>query len=108
MTRITYWQCAFPLATAGVIAEAASLPQDQVTAAVVVAALIARHPDPWPGAYTALVDDGDGEPFVVDPDDPRVKLARQVLASFGPDYIHNAPELAKTRHAILQADVAAH
>lgn len=77
----TYWQGEIPLAASGgMCALGASLPQDQATAAVVLAAILARNfaAGQWPGWYRAQVDEPGGAVAVVE-DDARVRLARGLL-----------------------------
>jgi hypothetical protein len=78
--RIEYWQGRLRLATFGVREAAWSLPQDEVTAAVVLGALLARHltDDRWPGEYRAAVRTGSVSVEVAE-DDPRVASARKLL-----------------------------
>ena len=68
------------MAAFGVREAAWSLPQDEVTAAVVLGALLARNvaEDWWPGEYRAVVHSGAGVVEVAE-DDPRVVSARKLL-----------------------------
>ncbi len=80
---ITYWQGQLRLAgNVGMCAEASSLPQDDATAAVVIAAILVRHfaREQWPGCYRALIE-GPGGTVTVAEDDERVRLARLLLAN---------------------------
>ena len=78
--EIEYWQGRLRLAAFGVRDAAWSLPQDEVTAAVVLGALLARNvaEDWWPGEYRAVVRSGAGAVEVAE-DDPRVASARKLL-----------------------------
>jgi hypothetical protein len=78
--EIEFWQGGLRLAAFGVREAAWSLPQDEVTAAVVLGALLARNlaDERWPGEYRAMVPTGAG-PVEVAEDDPRVAQARAML-----------------------------
>ena len=78
--EIEYWQGGLRLAAFGVRDAAWSLPQDEVTAAVVLAALLARNlaEDRWPSEYRAMVRVGMSSVEVAE-DDPRVASARVML-----------------------------
>ena len=81
MGVISYWQGCVRLAPdVGLCGEAASLPQDEATAAVVIAAILVRHyaRGRWPGWYQARIE-GPGGVVTVAEDDERVRLARLVL-----------------------------
>lgn len=108
---ITYWQLSIRLApSVGVCAEAAVLPQDEATAAVVLGAILARNfGTRWPGMYRAQVDThADSEPVTVVEADARVALARSLLtrtsANGQPSYEDfTASRLARVREAVLVA-----
>ncbi|MBS2966586.1 hypothetical protein KGA66_26345 [Actinocrinis puniceicyclus] len=75
---ITYWQGEIQLAeSTGVCALGASLPQDQTTACVMLAAILVRNfaADCWPGWYRAQVYCADDTATVLE-GDTRVRLAR--------------------------------
>ena len=78
--EIEFWQGRLRLAAFGVRDAAWSLPQDEVTAAVVLGALLARNlaEDRWPGEYRAVVRSVAGSVEVAE-DDPRVVSARVML-----------------------------
>ena len=82
---ISYWQDCLRLADGvGMCGEAASLPQDEATAAVVIAAILVRHyaRGRWPGWYRARIE-GAGGVVTVAEDDERVRLARLLLEAHG-------------------------
>jgi len=64
----------------GACGEAAPLPQDETTATVVIAAILARHyaRGRWPGWYQARIESAAGVVTVTE-DDERVRLARLLL-----------------------------
>lgn len=83
MSVISYWQGCLRLAPDfGVCGEAVSLPQDEATAAVVIAAILVRNfaPGQWPGWYRARIEAPGGVVTVAE-DDTRVRLARLLLAN---------------------------
>src|SRR5437016_2916612 len=85
MQRIAYWQCDMRLVPAN--PQTRTLPQDEATAAVVIAAILARNLESgsWPGEYWASVDSGGADPpAVVAEDDPRVAVARATLTDMLP------------------------
>lgn len=82
---IEYWQGDLRLVAFGGRDVARTLPRDEATAAVVLAALLARHLDAetWPGEYRAVVHYGATSimtSVVVAEDDPRVAAARKLLS----------------------------
>ncbi len=85
---ISYWQGCLRLVAdpgdPGVCGEAVSLPQDEATAAVVIAAILVRHfaRGQWPGWYRARIE-GPGGVMTVTEDDERVRLARLLLDRYG-------------------------
>ena len=80
MAEIEYWQGPLRLVAFGGRDVARSLPRDEVTAAVVLGAILARHLDDgnWPGEYRAVLRSG-GRVIVVAEDDHRVAVARSAL-----------------------------
>lgn len=78
--EIEYWQGRLRLVAFGGRDVARSLPRDEVTAAVVLGAMLARNRDDgtWPGEYRAVVRNG-GTAVVVREDDLRVAAARAAL-----------------------------
>jgi hypothetical protein len=111
---ITYWQESLRLAgDVGVCAEASGLPQDEATAAVVIAAILARHFGQRPSAlacamYRAELVTDDGSSSVVSGEDARVAFARSLLSNAlrngrvaGRDFA--APQLARVRETVLAA-----
>ena len=113
MNGISYWQQSLRLAgDVGVCAVAPGLPQDEATAAVVIAAILARNFGPRPpalscGMYRAELDTGNGS-CVVRGVDARVVLARRLLARAVPgDRMvwrgFTTAELAQVREAVLIA-----
>lgn len=99
---ITLWQGEIRLAEdRGLCAAGEVLPQDEATAAVMIAAILARNfaSDCWPGWYRAQLD-GPGDAVTVEEGDTRVRLARVLLerrqvADF------TAPALAVVRARVL-------
>jgi hypothetical protein len=78
-----------------------SLPQDEVTAAVILGALLARNfaAGWWPGEYRAVVRFDDGRcPVEIAEEDPRVKAARERLFRLG-QYDYGEMELRMARAA---------
>lgn len=112
MAEITYWQGRTG-ATPTMLADPApgQMPQDEATAAVVIAAILARNiaDGRWPGEYSAHVSsDTAAEPVLVNEDDPRVAVARKLLISltgggyFAREYRDfTAQELTRARQAVL-------
>ena len=103
MSVISYWQGCLRLAPdVGVCGEAVSLPQDEATAAVVIAAILARHYAcaHWPGCYQARIEMPGGVVTVAE-DDERVRLARLLL------YQRERPELTACALAAVRSKVLA-
>jgi hypothetical protein len=103
--QIDYYQYTAPLCGL-FIAEARSLPQDAATAAVQLAALVARNPlrGTWPGAYVARIRPDDGSlPWTLTEDDPAVATALAGLEGFGRNRPYSARELAVARAAVLSS-----
>lgn len=101
---IRYSQRGAPLGRFGTIVEADTLPQDEATALVTLAALKAQHPSNYPGAFTAVIDDdGDAEPLVLDEDDARVSVAIDAFKGMGRNRSYHAAELAIVRKALIEA-----
>jgi len=103
---ITYWQGGLPLAgDIGICGEAVSLPQDEATAAVVIAAILTRNygASQWPGCYRARIEAAGGA-LVVAEDDARVRLARLVLAHRDRPQL-DAATLAAARGTVLASSM---
>ena len=103
MSVITYWQGELRLAgDIGVCAEAATLVQDEATAAVMIAAILVRNfaPGQWPSWYRARIE-APGGVAVVTEDDARVRLARLLLAN------RERPALTACALATVRAGVLA-
>jgi hypothetical protein len=105
MRRITYFQGAVVLADVGTGAQALELPQDELTAAVRIAAILARnYGTRLPGEYQAVIEtDGttDGPArVVIREDDRRVLRARDLLAAIATGREYTAAELDEVRHAL--------
>lgn len=99
---ITYWQGSIRLAShVGTCLEASALPQDEVTAAVVLAVILARHFTMAPGWYQARVERADGHTVVVDEGDERVVMARELLGGTVRGRGMNATSLRTLRAAVL-------
>ena len=103
MRLITYYQGAVVLADVGVGAQALALPQDEFTAVVRIAGILARnYGERMPGEYRAVIETGrDGSPVVVNEDDPRIARARDLLMSIATDRDFTAAELEKVRRALM-------
>lgn len=102
MNEISYWQGCLRLAPfAGTCDEAASLPQDEATAAVTIAAILVRHfaRNRWPGWYQARIE-GPGGVVTVAEDDERVRLARLLLSEYQQQEV-SASVLAAVRSKVL-------
>lgn len=102
MRRITYYQGAVVLADVGIGALALALPQDELTAVVRIAAILARNYGTLlPGEYQAVIEAGDGEDtaarVVVREADPRVAQARDLLVAIAVDRDYTAAELDEVR-----------
>lgn len=81
MNVISYWQGCMRLTPGiGVCGDAVSLPQDEATASVVIAAILVRNytRGQSPGWYQARIEEADSV-VVVTEDDARVRLARLLL-----------------------------
>jgi|SRR5579884_1620401 hypothetical protein len=105
MRRITYFQGAVVLADVGTGAQALALPQDELTAAVRIGAILARNYGPlMPGEYQAVVEAGDGEDaaarVVIREADPRVVKARDLLAAIATDREYTVAELDEVRRQL--------
>jgi hypothetical protein len=109
--EIEYWQGRLQLVAFDGRDVVRSLPRDEVTAAVVLGAMLARNRDDgtWPGEYRAVVRIGDTA-VVVAEDDLRVAVARTVLCGLFPvdrgqlvrrDF--SEEELEATRRAVIAA-----
>lgn len=111
MTRITYLQgpahSTVVLADVGMGATALALPQDELTAAVRIGAILARHyGERLPGEYRAVVAyEGAADTVLVAEDDPRVLLARDLLAATARDRDYTAGELDAVRQALIASPV---
>lgn len=103
MRRITYFQGAVVLADVGTGAQALALPQDESTALVRIAAILARnYGSRMPGEYRAVIEGGDAAgPVVVAEDDPRMTRARALLRAIATDREYTAAELSAVRLALL-------
>jgi hypothetical protein len=110
MRRITYLQGPVQglglvvLADVGTGAAALRLPQDEPTAAARIGAILARNFGlRLPGEYRAVImaDDG-GDPVVVTEDDPRVLLARDLLAKMAQGRDYTVEELGAARQALIE------
>jgi len=102
MRRITYFQGAVVLADVGTGAQALALPQDELTAAVRIAAILARnYGQLMPGEYQAVIeiDDAPARMLIME-DDPRVVRARDLLAAIATDREYTAAELDEVRRAL--------
>jgi hypothetical protein len=106
---IDYWQGGLRLVAFDGRDVARALPQDEVTAVVVLGALLARNfaDDVWPGEYRAVVHGGGGTVAVAE-DDLRVLAARKMLQDlFTMEYGRvarrdlNTEELMAARCAVL-------
>jgi hypothetical protein len=104
VTRIFYLQRTRPLADLGVVLELRTLPQDEHTAAVGLAALLTRdHVARWPAEYSAVLDLEDGStPTIITEEDPRVIAARALLLTINQHGTYHADELARVRYAITR------
>ena len=105
MRRITYFQGAVILADVGTGAQALTLPQDELTAAVRIAAILARNYGTMlPGEYRAVIEADDAGTaaarVVVKEDDPRVVQARDLLAAIATDCEYTAAELDEVRRRL--------
>jgi hypothetical protein len=105
MRRITYFQGAVVLADIGTGALALTLPQDELTAVVRIAAILARNYGTLlPGEYQAVIEAGDGEDtaarVVVREADPRVVQARDLLVAIATDREYTAAELDEVRRRL--------
>jgi hypothetical protein len=91
-------------------AVALALPQDELTAAVRIGGILARnYGDRLPGEYRAVitgddadVDVDDGNAVVVHEDDPRVLLARDLLAKIGRGRDYTAEEFVAVRETLIE------
>jgi hypothetical protein len=107
MRRITYLQGyrqdPVVLADVGMGAAALALPQDELTAVVRIAGILARnYGKRLPGEYWAVIARDDGaEPAVVTEDDPRVPLARDLLTGIARGREYTADDLGAVRRALL-------
>jgi hypothetical protein len=107
MTRIIYLQgpahSTVVLADVGMGAAVLALPQDELTAAVRIGGILARHYGEWlPGEYRAVVAQEDGtDPVVVAEHDPRVLRARDLLAGIARDRDYTAEEFAAVRQTLM-------
>jgi hypothetical protein len=118
MRRITYLQGPVQdlvvLADVGMGAVALALPQDELTAAVRIGGILARnYGDRLPGEYRAVItgddaDEGadvdvdDGNAVVVHEDDPRVLLARDLLAKIGRGRDYTIEEFVAVRETLIE------
>ena len=89
----------------GTGAQALALPQDELTAAVRIAAILARNYGAlMPGEYHAVIAANEaGEasaPVVIREDDPRVVRARDLLAAIAADREYTAAELDEVRRRL--------
>lgn len=105
MRRITYLQGSAVLADVGSGAQALALPQDESTAVVRIAAILARnYGSRMPGEYRALINTGDGaDPVVVAEEDPRIARARDLLTAIAADRDYTAAELAAVRLVLFES-----
>jgi len=111
MRRITYLQGPMHdvvvLADVGMGAAALVLPQDELTAAVRIGGILARnYGERLPGEYRAVITNGDqDDPVVVAEvaeDDPRVLLARDLLAKIAQWRDYTAAEFAAVRQTLSE------
>lgn len=108
MRRITYLQgpaqSLVVVADVGSGAAALRLPQDEATAAVRIGAILARNfGTRLPGEYRALITTEDGaDPVAVAEDDPRVLLARDLLAKMAQGRDYTVEELGAVRRALIE------
>ncbi len=106
MRRITYLhgpaQCTVVLADLDSGAAALALPQDALTAAVRIGAVLARNYGKLlPGEYQAVVEGENGAgPVVVTEDDPRVLQARDLFAGIAQGRDYTAEEFGAVREAV--------
>lgn len=102
MRRITYYQGAVVLADLGTGAQALTLPQDELTAAVRIAAILARNYGTLtPGEFRAVIEaDDTAAPMVIREDDPRVVRARDLLATIATVREYTAAELDEVRRSL--------
>jgi len=110
MRRITYLQGPMHdlvvLADVGMGAAALVLAQDELTAAVRIGGILARnYGERLPGEYRAVITDGDekdGQVVVAEvaEDDPRVLLARDLLAKIAQWRDYTAEEFATVRQTL--------
>jgi hypothetical protein len=110
MRRITYFQGAEVLADVGNGAQALVLPQDEATAIVRMAAILARNfGSRMPGEYRAVIapgdDANDAPPVVIAENDPRVVRARHLLSAIANDREYTVAELGAVRLALLNTPV---
>ncbi len=105
MRQITYFQGSVVLADVGTGAEARALPQDQLTAVVRIAAILARNfGTRMPGEYRALIRAGhDAADLVVTEQDSRVARARDLLMAIATDRDYTAAELGAARQALIDS-----
>jgi hypothetical protein len=103
MRRITYFQAGAVLADVGDGAHALTLPQDELTAVVRIAAILARNfGSRLPGEYEAVIEPGDDSGrVVVTEDDPRIVRARDLLIALGANREYTAVELAAVRQTLV-------
>lgn len=108
MKRITYLQgppqSTVVLADVGMGAAVLALPQDELTAAARIGAILARHyGQRLPGEYRAVVAQEDGtEAVVVAEHDPRVLRARDLLAAITRDRDYTVEEFAAVRQTLIE------
>lgn len=111
MRRITYLQGPrhdpVVLADVGMGAAALRLPQDELTAVVRIAAILARnYGKRLPGEYWAVIaQDGGADPVVVTEDDPRVPAARDLLSAIARGREYTAEEFVVVRRALIEFPV---
>ncbi|HEU5354331.1 MAG TPA: hypothetical protein VFU65_07710 [Actinocrinis sp.] len=86
----------------GTGAQALALPQDELTAVVRIAAILARNYGTLlPGEYHAVIEaDETTARVVVREDDARVIRARDLLAAIATDREYTAAELDEVRRAL--------
>lgn len=113
MRRITYLQGLrqdpIVLADVGMGAAALALPQDELTAVVRIAAILARnYGRRLPGEYWAVIAQEDGaDPVVVTEDDPRVPVARDLLTGIARGRAYTAEDLGAVRLALIDSPARA-
>jgi len=104
VTEIEYWQGPLRLVTFGGRDVARSLPRDEVTAAVVLGAILARNRDDgiWPGEYRAVVCSG-GRAVLVAEDDLRVATARKTLRDL---FVMNCGQPVRRDFSVTELEAA--